>query len=56
MINVWAPYNAQVSFNWSRSASLVYNGERDGLGFRDSVPGCAGVVAAEPIKPDSGWN
>ncbi len=50
MINVWAPYNAQVSFNWSRSASLVYNGERDGLGFRDSVQDVLGVVAAEPDK------
>lgn len=50
MINVWAPYNAQVSFNWSRSASLVYNGERDGLGFRDSVQDVLGVVIADPEK------
>jgi len=48
MINVWAPYNAQVSFNWSRSASLVYNGERNGLGFRDSVQDVLGVLAANP--------
>ncbi len=48
MINVWAPYNARVSFNWSRSASLVYNGERNGLGFRDSVQDVLGVVAADP--------
>ncbi len=48
MLNVWAPYNAQVSFNWSRSASLVYNGERNGLGFRDSVQDVLGVVAADP--------
>jgi N,N'-diacetylchitobiose phosphorylase len=48
MINVWAPYNAQVSFNWSRSASLVYNGERDGLGFRDSVQDVLGILSADP--------
>ena len=47
-INVWGLYNALVSFNWSRSASLVYNGERDGLGFRDSVQDVLGVTAAIP--------
>ena len=48
MMNVWAPYNSQVSFNWSRSASLVYNGERNGLGFRDSVQDVLGVLPADP--------
>jgi len=48
MMNVWAPYNSQVSFNWSRSASLVYNGERNGLGFRDSVQDVLGILAADP--------
>src|SRR5690606_32682709 len=33
---------------WSRSASLVYNGERDGLGYRDSVQDLLGVMAAIP--------
>ncbi len=48
MLNVWNPYNCLVTFVWSRSASLVYNGERDGLGFRDSVQDVLGVVAAIP--------
>jgi cellobiose phosphorylase len=47
-INVWGLYNCLISFAWSRSASLVYNGERDGLGFRDSVQDILGVVAAIP--------
>lgn len=47
-INVWGLYNCLINFAWSRSASLVYNGERDGLGFRDSVQDIMGVVAAIP--------
>ena len=47
-VNVWGPYNGLVTYAWSRAASLVYNGERDGLGFRDSVQDVLGVVAAIP--------
>jgi len=47
-VNVWGPYNCQITFNWSRAASLVYNGERNGLGFRDSVQDVLGVLAADP--------
>lgn len=47
-INVWGLYNCLVTFAWSRSASLVYNGERDGLGFRDSVQDVLGVISAVP--------
>jgi cellobiose phosphorylase len=46
MINVWNPYNCLITFAWSRAASLTYNGERDGLGFRDSVQDVLGVTAA----------
>lgn len=48
MANVWNPYNSLITFAWSRAASLVYNGERDGLGFRDSVQDCLGVAAMIP--------
>jgi N,N'-diacetylchitobiose phosphorylase len=48
MINVWAPYNCLITFNWSRAASLVYNGERNGLGFRDSVQDVLGVLSVDP--------
>jgi N,N'-diacetylchitobiose phosphorylase len=47
-VNVWGLYNCLVNFVWSRSASLVYNGERDGLGFRDSVQDVLGITAAIP--------
>ena len=47
-VNVWGLYNSLITFAWSRAASLVYNGERDGLGFRDSVQDTLGVVAAIP--------
>jgi N,N'-diacetylchitobiose phosphorylase len=48
MLNVWGPYNCLITFAWSRAASLVYSGERDGLGFRDSVQDVLGVTAAIP--------
>ncbi len=44
MVNVWNAYNALVCYAWSRSASLIYNGERDGLGFRDTVQDFLGVT------------
>jgi N,N'-diacetylchitobiose phosphorylase len=47
-LNVWGLYNSLITFAWSRAASLVYNGERDGLGFRDSVQDILGIAAAIP--------
>ena len=47
-INVWGLYNCLITYAWSRAASLTYNGERDGLGFRDSVQDLLGVFAAIP--------
>jgi N,N'-diacetylchitobiose phosphorylase len=44
MVNVWNAYNALVTYAWSRHASLIYNGERDGLGFRDTVQDILGVM------------
>ncbi|MBI5722422.1 MAG: N,N'-diacetylchitobiose phosphorylase [Planctomycetes bacterium] len=46
MVNVWNAYNCLITYNWSRAASLVYNGERDGLGYRDSVQDMLGVMPA----------
>ena len=53
MVNVWNAYNALITYAWSRSASLVYNGERDGLGFRDTVQDFLGVIPLmrERIQP-----
>ena len=47
-INVWGLYNSLITFAWSRAASLVYNGERDGLGFRDSMQDVLGILTAIP--------
>ena len=44
MINVWNAYNALITYAWSRSASLIYNGERDGLGYRDTVQDMLGAL------------
>jgi N,N'-diacetylchitobiose phosphorylase len=44
MVNVWNAYNALICYAWSRSASLIYNGERDGLGYRDTVQDFLGVT------------
>ncbi|MET0411751.1 MAG: N,N'-diacetylchitobiose phosphorylase, partial [Polyangiaceae bacterium] len=53
MINVWNAYNALITYSWSRAASLVYAGERDGLGYRDTVQDILGVlpaIADEAVK------
>lgn len=49
MVNMWNAYNALITFSWSRAASLVYQGERDGLGFRDTVQD---LVGAMPLMTD----
>ena len=48
MINVWNAYNCLITYAWSRAASLVYSGERDGLGYRDTVQDLMGVIGAIP--------
>ncbi|HEV8244956.1 MAG TPA: hypothetical protein VGP93_04280 [Polyangiaceae bacterium] len=47
-VNVWGAYNALITYAWSRAASLVYQGERDGLGYRDTVQDLLGVVGLIP--------
>ena len=49
MANVWGAYNALMTFEWSRSCSLVYTGDqRDGFGFRDTVQDFLGVTGMIP--------
>ncbi|MFP4224251.1 MAG: GH36-type glycosyl hydrolase domain-containing protein [Phycisphaeraceae bacterium] len=48
MVNVWNAYNRLITYRWSRAASLVYNGERDGLGYRDTVQDLLTVFEAIP--------
>ncbi len=53
MVNVWNAYNSLVTYAWSRHASLIYNGERNGLGFRDTVQDFLGVthLLKEAMQP-----
>jgi N,N'-diacetylchitobiose phosphorylase len=37
MINTWHAYQTHMTFSWSRGVSLVEAGDRDGLGYRDTV-------------------
>jgi len=48
MLNMWSPFNCAMTYAWSRAASLIYAGERDGLGFRDTVQDMLGVMHAVP--------
>ncbi len=48
MLNVWNPYNCHMTYAWSRAASLIYTGERDGLGYRDTVQDLLGVMHLIP--------
>jgi len=51
MLNVWGAYNALMTFEWSRSCSLVYTGiDRDGFGYRDTVQDILGVLSAIPAE------
>ena len=48
-INTWGVYNALITFNWSRAASLIYSGiDRDGLGYRDTVQDLVGIIQVIP--------
>ncbi len=44
MFNTWNPLNNLVTYAWSRTASLIYSGERDGLGYRDTVQDMLGIL------------
>lgn len=48
MMNMWSPYNSLITYSWSRAASLVYAGARDGLGYRDTVQDLLGVLHTVP--------
>ena len=50
MTNMWSPFNCLMTYAWSRAASLVYSGERDGLGYRDTVQDLLGVMHLIPAE------
>lgn len=48
MINTWNAYNCFMTFTWSRAASLVYCGLRNGYGYRDTIQDIQGVIHLAP--------
>lgn len=48
MVNVWNAYQCFVTSIWSRAASLVYCGERNGYGYRDTVQDIQGIIHLNP--------
>ncbi|MBP3541657.1 MAG: N,N'-diacetylchitobiose phosphorylase [Clostridia bacterium] len=48
MINTWNAFQCFTTFVWSRAASLIYCGQRNGLGYRDTVQDIQGVIHLDP--------
>ena len=48
MMNVWHAYNCFMTFIWSRAASFIYCGLRNGYGYRDTVQDIQGVIHLAP--------
>ena len=48
MVNTWNAYNSFITFTWSRSASFIYCGLRNGYGYRDTVQDIQGIIHLEP--------
>ena len=48
MVNIWNAYNCFMTFLWSRAASFVYCGLRNGYGYRDTVQDIQGVIHLAP--------
>ena len=48
MVNTWNAYNSFITFTWSRAASFIYCGLRNGYGYRDTVQDIQGVIHLEP--------
>jgi N,N'-diacetylchitobiose phosphorylase len=50
MLNVWNAYQAHATFQWSRSASLIEAGGRDGFGYRDTLQDALAVMHTSPQR------
>jgi cellobiose phosphorylase len=48
MINTWNAYQCFTTFVWSRAASLMYCGQRNGYGYRDTVQDIQGIIHLDP--------
>ena len=48
MVNIWNAYNCYMTVIWSRAASFVYCGLRNGYGYRDTVQDIQGIIHLNP--------
>ena len=48
MVNTWNAFQCFTTFVWSRAASLIYGGERNGYGYRDTVQDIQGIIHLDP--------
>jgi len=48
MVNTWNAYQCFITFIWSRAASLIYCGQRNGYGYRDTVQDIQGIIHLDP--------
>jgi len=48
MVNTWNAFQCFTTVVWSRSASLMYCGQRNGYGYRDTVQDIQGIIHLNP--------
>lgn len=48
MVNTWNAYQCFITFTWSRAASFIYCGLRNGYGYRDTVQDIQGIIHLDP--------
>lgn len=48
MVSVWNAYQCFITFIWSRAASFIYCGLRNGYGYRDTVQDIQGIIHLDP--------
>lgn len=48
MVNTWNAFQCFITFTWSRAASFIYCGLRNGYGYRDTVQDIQGIMHLDP--------
>ena len=48
MVNTWNAFQCYTTVVWSRAASLMYCGQRNGYGYRDTVQDIQGITHLDP--------
>lgn len=49
MVNTWNAFQCFTTVVWSRAASLMYCGQRNGYGYRDTVQDIQGIIHLNPV-------